>query len=185
VAGIEYYRQVFPQVPIVGVVPVVKTAALHSKKKNFVVLSTEFTAGSEYQKMLIKQWAGGCSVANVGSASLVPLIEKGKTEGREVEEELHRLLDPLKGTSYDVIALGCTHYPFIKATLQKIIGEGVEILDSGDAIARQVQKILQTNDIASTENGGIKFLSTGESLAVSDVFQKLLAQQVEVSHVAI
>ena len=54
VAGIEYFRTVFPDIPIVGVVPVVKTAAAVSETKYFVVLSTPFTAGSTYQKELIR-----------------------------------------------------------------------------------------------------------------------------------
>jgi glutamate racemase len=166
-------------------VPVIKTASTISKTKQFVVLSTEFTANSEYQKNLIKQWASDCHVENLGSTKLVPLIEDGKTHTEEVIAELHRLLDPLKDTAYDVVALGCTHYPFLRRALSEVVKSGVQILDSGDAIARQVQRILEQNNIANVDSGTLTYQTTGDQQKVSKVFKLLLEKDIVVTHVTV
>lgn len=185
IAGIDYFRQRFPTVPIVGVVPVVKTAANRSKNKCFIVLSTHFTAKSHYQRDLIHRWAGDCSVTSLGSSLLVPLIEKGDTNSKEVIGELSRLFARVKHTPYDVIALGCTHYLFVRPAIRAIVGDGIEIIDSGGAVARQVQHIVTVRNEASGGPGGETFYTTGEAEDAQIVFQKLLGRNISVAHVDI
>lgn len=185
VAGIDYYREKFPNVPIVGVVPVVKTAAERTKTKDFVVLSTEFTANSEYQKKLVHEWAQGCTVQNLGSAVLVPLIEEGKTDTNEVLGELQRLFDPLKETPYDIVVLGCTHFPFIRKAIRMVVKPTVEILDSSEAIARQVERILRQNNTLAQNDGQQKFLTTGEENIIAGVYKQLVNKEISVTHVTI
>jgi glutamate racemase len=183
IAGIEYYREKFPNIPIVGVVPVVKTAAVLSKAKSFVVLSTDFTAKSQYQKNLIDKWANDCMVINVGSSRLVPLIEEGKITGPQIEEEVKKIFASIQDASFDVVALGCTHFPFIVDTIQKIVGPKIQILDSSDAVTRQVERILQERNIQSEESAPAIFLTTGDAQKVSRTFTQLLRKETIVDHV--
>lgn len=186
VAGIELYRATFPYVPIVGVVPVIKTAATLSKRKRFVVLSTEFTANSAYQKHLIEEFADGCFVHNLGCQNLVPLVEHGVVSGPEVEKELRRILTPGIISDIDVIALGCTHYPFLKAAIRVIVGNDMTVLDSGGAVSRQVARILEHNGIkARNAEPTHTFCSTGTGHEYSVVASLLLHQKVHVDYVHI
>lgn len=187
VAGIEEYRRAFPQLPIVGVVPVVKTAAAHTKSGVIAVLSTAYTANSEYQKSLIAQFAAGKKVFNLGTGELVPRIEKGETDSPEIRQILHDLLSEPLAQGCDELALGCTHYPFLRPVLKDIVGSRVEILDSGDAVARQVERILRTNGSAAAPDHAPEhsFLTSGNADAVSHTASVLLSRSVVVTKVAI
>lgn len=187
IAGIDFFREQFPDVPIIGVVPVIKTAANLSKTKHFVVLSTEYTAKSDYQKNLISQYAADCQVHASGSSLLVPLIESGKVNGPEVEDELRRMLhhDDAAGGD-DVVVLGCTHYPFLSPVIRDIMGEDVPILDSGDAVARQVKRILEQRDgLAPEKQNTDIYVTTGDEIKVAHLFSVLLSKNIPIEHVNI
>jgi glutamate racemase len=186
VAGIEYFRSQFPDVPIVGVVPVIKTAARLTKLRSFVVLSTNFTAESEYQKTLVNEWAADCVVTSLGSAALVPFIEAGKTSGIEINNELRRVFSGVALGSYDVVVLGCTHYPFVRSAIADVVGPNAQIIDSADAVARHVSRILEARDAkASHASAEHQFMTTGERGTVEPLFRKLMQESIEVTHVEV
>ncbi len=183
VAGIDVYRRWFPGVPIIGVVPVVKAAAALTKTKRFAVLSTPFTASSSYQKRLIRTFAADCRVANIGCPGLTSPIETGKTDGRIVMELLQPILARIKKEKIDVIALGCTHYPFLKDTIQKIVGEDVMIIDSGGAIARHVARILDAEKLRRGEGAPYTvFYTTGDGGRASRVASKLMGEAIRFTY---
>lgn len=184
IAGINFFREKYPHVPIVGVVPVIKTAVSESRTKHFVVLSTNYTAKSDYQKNLIQSFAGECIVTSLGSSILVSLIENGLIDGMEVRTELSTILQKMDTKNDDVIVLGCTHYPFLVPVIRDIIGTGIKILDSGSAVARQVKRILGEREELSVSNSPkCVFYTTGDPKKVTTVFRRLLAKDVSVLHV--
>jgi glutamate racemase len=187
VSGIDYYRSLFPNVPIVGVVPVIKTAAKITKTNHFLVLSTSHTAKSRYQKELIHKFAPLCDVTNVGSPRLVMLIENNDLDSSEVKHELQYLLQSFDPKKHDVIVLGCTHYPFLIHEIRAIVGKDIHILDSGDAVARQVGRILEhRNELCDKEHESTKlFFTTGEAMKVSIVLSRLMNADVNAKHVTI
>lgn len=185
IAGIDYYREVYPDIPIVGVVPVVKTAAAISKTKHFIVLSTEYTAISTYQKNLICEWARDCVVTSIGSSKLVPLIEQGILEGNIITHELRSVFGRVRDSSFDVVVLGCTHYPFIRSTIQKVVGINVTIIDSSFAVARQTTRILIAKNDRSQGPSWVQFYSTGNATIVEAVFNTLLSKKILVTHVTV
>jgi glutamate racemase len=187
IAGIDWYRSQFPDVPIVGVVPVIKTAAKISKTKHIIVLSTEYTAKSEYQKNLITQFADGCDVTSLGSAQLVPLIEQGKLGSAEIRNELAQLLTHYTSGVHDVLVLGCTHYPFLKPLLHAMIDTDTQILDSGGAVARQVQRILRDRSELSQSGGStVEYYTTASDVQpIQSVFSTLLKHDVTAEHITL
>lgn len=186
VAGIEEYRKSHKQFPIIGVVPVIKTAAEVSKTRRFAVLSTESTARSKYQKDLIRRFASDCNVFNVGCPNLVTTVERGKTNTRSIRQELEEILLPLTRRGIDVLALGCTHYFFLREIISDIVGPRVSVLDSSGAVARHVHSILQKNMILSDGNSpSYRFLTTGSAPAVSPIASILLDETVRFESVGI
>lgn len=169
VTSLSKLRKEFPQIPIVGTVPVVKTAAEKTKKRKIGILSTVRTAESRYQKDLIEKFAKDLEVLNIGTDKLVPLIEKGD-HVKMIQIILQQELKPFVDAKVDVLALGCTHFPLIKNEIQKIIGSNVLILDSGAAITRQVRRVLTNNDILSNSVSNHKFFTTGDK----SLFNKVL-----------
>ncbi|HVF69496.1 MAG TPA: glutamate racemase [Xanthomonadales bacterium] len=164
VTCIDELRKDFPNTPIVGTVPVVKTAAKISRNKRIGILSTTRTAASTYQKDLIKKHAKDCEVFVHGTDELVPLIEEGKVTGVEIEKILREVMEKFKKEQIDTLALGCSHFPFLEKEIEKILGNDVLLLDSGGAIARQVKRVLEQNN-SLAENSTkphYKFFTTGE-----------------------
>jgi len=172
---LEKIREDFPQIPIIGTVPVVKTAVEKTKNKKIGILSTENTANSNYQKNLIEMFADGCEVVNVGTNELVPFVERGEINGDKISMALGKQLEKFKNQGVDVIALGCTHFPFLRDIITKNMGEKVLILDSGDAIARQAKRVLEnTNNLSSQKNPSYSFFTTGNSDKFSKTASLLL-----------
>src|SRR6266446_7298130 len=130
----EGLREEFGEVPMIGVVPVVKLAVQTSKNKRIGVLVTKASAESVFLKELIEKYAGNCLVKVVGTNAIVPLIETAanKKQLRMILEiELKSFLD----FGVDTLALGCTHFPLIKKQIAEVAGDGVVLLDSAAAIA--------------------------------------------------
>jgi len=175
VSCIDKLRLDFPHVPIIGTVPVIKTAGEITRNGRIGILSTTKTADSSYQKDLIKKFADGHSVLNIGTDELVPLIEHGEVDGDAMESLLRKVLAPMQKEGIDTLALGCTHFPFVEKEIQKILGDNVQILDSGAAIARQVKRVLEQKHTLSEERTPAHaFYTTAESTRIDRIAKKLL-----------
>ncbi|MBI2622350.1 glutamate racemase [Candidatus Microgenomates bacterium] len=174
VSCLDRLRKDFPHVPIVGTVPVVRTASKLSKNKKIGILSTTRTAESQYQKDLIQNFAGDCELINIGTDKLVPLIEKGNMQDKMIQIILHKELKPFVNYGIDTLALGCSHFPLIKGQIQKELSSKVLVLDSGTAIARQVQRVLQGRNQLST-SGAINYIfyTTGNKAQFSEILRSM------------
>lgn len=183
VAGIEVYRKKFPSIPIVGVVPVIKTAVSVSKKRKIAVFSTDYTTQSAYQKNLIDQFAQDCEVIQIGSTNVVSLIEQGNLTSRSLMRELRLKLGIVQSSGVDALVLGCTHFPFIRDQIRAIVGRDIAILDSGGAVARQVKRIVEHKSaFASMFYPAHQFYTTGDPGRVQLVASTLLKQEVHVGY---
>lgn len=184
IAGIDEYRTWFRSVPIIGVVPVVKTAAAVSKRNAFAVLSTAFTAKSSYQYSLIKKFAPTSKVYNLGCPNLLSFVEQGIVHGKTIDKELRSLLTPQVIRAIDVVVLGCTHYPFLQGAIRAIVGEDIQLLDSGGAVARHVTRILTHNGILAEKGKHAfhDFFTSGKGNNYSRVASILLGGKVQVRY---
>ncbi|OGH34578.1 MAG: glutamate racemase [Candidatus Levybacteria bacterium RIFCSPLOWO2_01_FULL_36_13] len=171
-------RKEFPKTPIIGTVPVIKTALEITKNNNIGVLSTVRTAKSKYQRKLIQTFAGGTRVLNIGTDKLVPIVESGETNMAKINKILNEELKPFLDFKIDTLALGCSHFPFLKKEMQKILGKKVLILDSSPAIARQVERVLKNNNELSVYNSfGHTLLTTGEFGKFNGLSKKILGKR--------
>lgn len=171
VSGIASFRETYPDVPIIGTVPAVKPAVAVTKNKRIGILSTTGTAQSDYQKQLIREFASDCMVITHGTDELVPLIEQGIVDGEHMDKILQKQLVIFQKEQVDTLVLGCTHYPLVKDSIAKILGSNVTILDSGEAIAHQVRRVLENaDDIVRSSNLCHEFYTTGSK----DIAKKLL-----------
>lgn len=185
VAGIDVYRE-YTKVPVIGVVPVIKTAVAMTHTGHIAVFSTAYTAVSSYQKELIAKFASGVTVDNIGSADLVTYIEDGKSHSLNVKRKLHVYLSHVAHSKADVLALGCTHYPFIKDEIRKVVGDRITLLDSGGAVARHVRRVLTNNNaLCGKPVRKYEFYTTGDGPKVSAVAGQLLGEPVHFQSVSI
>ncbi|WP_394390125.1 glutamate racemase [Shewanella woodyi] len=130
-------------IPVVGVVPAIKPAALYSQAKHIGLLATPGTIKRGYTHSLIQEFAANCQVELYGSSELVLLAER-KTSGKQIlQDEIAQLLSPIKVSGIDTLVLGCTHFPILKAEIQQYLGDGVLLLDSGKAVAARVSTLIK------------------------------------------
>lgn len=179
---IEEMRKKF-DIPIIGTVPVIKTLANITKTGKTAVFSTPATAKSEYLKDLIKKFAKEIDVKTIGSSNLEELVEKGNLENPEIERILEGHLKPLVSEGVDSIALGCTHYPFLRNKIKKIVGKKVMVVDSGGAVARRLKEVLANNNALSGEKEFEKYYTTGDKSKFEIVAQELIGRKIDAEYV--
>jgi len=185
VHSIAYLRSTFPDVPFVGVVPVVKTLARRTHTGTIAVLSTPSTSRSPYLAGLIEEFAPDKQVINIGCDGLEDLVESGEVRTGKTTALLERHLAPVRSSRADVVGLGCTHYPFLRGRIKRILGRGVRVYDPSRPVARRVRQVLAERDaLAQQEHPTYRFFTTGDTRVFGRVASKLLRLPVgEVGHV--
>lgn len=179
---IDEMREKF-DIPIIGTVPVVKTLSNITKTGKTAVFSTPATAKSEYLKDLIHKFAGDIKVKTIGGSNLEELVEKGNLDNPEIEMVLEKHLKPLIVENVDAIALGCTHYPFLRDKIEKIVGPSVMVLDSGGAVARRLKEVLEHNSALSAEKEFEKYYTTGNKEKFEMVASELMRKEIRAEHI--
>lgn len=148
--AVKYLREHY-DVPIIRVQPAIKPAALNSKTKVVGMLATKGTLESELLFETAQRFATGVKVVEQVGEGLVDLIEHGQMESPEMTELLRKYVEPMLEHNIDQLVLGCTHYPFLTNQIKEITGDGVQIIDSGEAIARQTRVILTQEGLLNTD----------------------------------
>ena len=173
--------------PIVGTVPAVKLASENTKTGLIAVISTPATAKSNALKQLIKNYCQNITVLNIGCKNLENAVETGKLNSTEVANLLIKYLEQVQHSNIDYLVLGCTHYPFLKDNIQKLVNPSVKIIDSGSAIAKRVKSLLVSHLIENTqkERGRISYFTTGSAVKFSTVAEQLLGYRVRAKTIKI
>ena len=131
-------------IPVVGVVPAIKTASKHSINRCIGLLATPATINRDYTNKLIQDFASDCDVIKISSRELVYIAER-YLRGEKINLSiLTQSIMPFfcRKDTPDTIVLGCTHFPLLKKLLQKSSPHRVRWVDSGKAIAHRVRFIL-------------------------------------------
>ncbi|MGE5307511.1 MAG: glutamate racemase [Deltaproteobacteria bacterium] len=131
------------KVPIVGVIsPAVREAVYATQNKRIGVIGTHGTIKSRSYDNEIRQLDPSIKVTAVACPLFVPFVEEGLLEGEVVYKVARDYLKPLKDAKIDTIILGCTHYPLLRKTIEKVMGDGVRVINSAKQVAIEVKEIL-------------------------------------------
>jgi glutamate racemase len=180
-AAISVLRKEFP-VPFIGVEPAVKPAALESRSGHIGVLATEQTFRGEHFNRTKGLYGRSVKIHVRAGNGLVELIERGSALSDESRKLLEKYLNPMVWKGIDQLVLGCTHYPFLIPVIREILPPGVQIIDPSPAVARQTRKVLEENDILSTDNNipGYLFYSSGDTQHLGNTVNLLTGQNPKV-----
>ncbi|MBR2866470.1 MAG: glutamate racemase [Alistipes sp.] len=152
-AAVGALREHWSDMPIVGLEPAVKPACLTSRTRRIAVLATKHSLASDMFLATAMRYAEGVDVVKVVGEGFVELVEEDREESDEAMAAVRHVIEPLMDSSIDKIVLGCTHYPFLKPHIREVIGDrDIEIIDSGEAVARRVKWLLERYDIAAAED---------------------------------
>jgi glutamate racemase len=139
-------------------------------------MSTPATAKSAYLSSLIKNFAAKTTILKLGCEGLEEAIEY--LNKKNIAKLLVKYTEKIRKFKADVIVLGCTHYPFLRKEIQKRVGRGVKIVDSGSAIAKRVKDILDKKDLLAQKKSPDRFFTTGDEKIFSKVASTLLQYKV-------
>lgn len=155
-------------VPFIGIEPAIKPAATHSKTQTIGILATQGTLNSELFNKNVERFHDTKIIEQVGHG-LVPLIENGEINSPEMTKLLHSYLTPMIEANIDYLVLGCSHYPYLIPQIKRILPAHIQIIDSGEAVARQTQNVLK-------EKVGLSNLKDREPLFYTNSDPKVLSE---------
>jgi glutamate racemase len=171
VAAVADLRQRYPDWPIVGMEPAVKPAAAATHSGVVGVLATTGTLRSAKFVALLDRFANEVQVITQPCPGLVELIETGDLDSPALRLLLQGYVQPLLDAGCDTLILGCTHYPFLKPLLATMVPANVALVDTGAAVARQLQRLLSAgNQLAEGPARPAQFWTSGSA----DIFRNVL-----------
>ena len=146
--AIDYLRKYY-DLPFIGIEPAIKPAALYSKTGAIGILATQGTLTSKLFEKTTNEYTKNIHTIEQDGQGLVFLIEKGMLESIELSELLTNCLNPMLKHNIDHLVLGCTHYPYLIPQIKKLVGNEVNIIDSGEAVAKQTKAVLRKHNLLS------------------------------------
>ncbi len=173
-AAIALLRADYPLLPIIGVEPALKPAVALSKTGHIAVLATRSTLASAKFQSLLQSQAGLANFSVQACDGLADAIERwvSHQDATTIIATCAKytrsagLFDHETG-EIDTLVLGCTHYPFVRPFLHELVGPTVQIVDNGDAVARQTRRLLAgqllSADCTPTSAlGQVRLITTGQ-----------------------
>jgi glutamate racemase len=189
-AGALYHlREVFPEVPFVGMEPAVKPAAENTRSGKVGVLATPATFQGALFASVVERFANGVELFTHTCPGLVAQIEAGNLDGAETRAILEGALRPMLAEGIDTVVLGCTHYPFVIPLIQEIVGRNVRVIDPAPAVARQAGRVLAETapDVVAAASRGrsapIRIVTSGDPDRLSKLLPRLLGERSPVGRV--
>lgn len=140
-------------IPIIGVVkPGAKVAVEATKNGKIGVIGTEGTINSGIYSEFIHKRNKDITVVGKACPLFVPLVEENWIKDSVTDEVAKRYLSELKESGIDTLILGCTHYPLLRSTVRKMIGDGVTLVNPAYETALELKVLLEEYDMINTSN---------------------------------
>lgn len=161
-AAIEYLRERFSHLPIVGLEPAVKPACAMTRSKVVGVIATERSLVGRKFLSTLERYGQGVEVLKVVGEGFVEAVEADAEQEPRTEELVRRVVEPIVERGADMIVLGCTHYPFLGDVIRRVVGDReVAVIDSGEAVEKRVESLLDKFSLRCAEDNvpRLEFLS--------------------------
>jgi glutamate racemase len=169
------------EIPIIGMEPAVKPAVAATRSGVVGVLATVGTLESAKFAALLEQYAGEVEIVTHACPGLVEQVEAGELDGSKTRALLERYTTPLLARGADTLVLGCTHYAFLRPQIAELVGPAVALIDTGDAVAKQVVRRLPPNAALGATTPEERFWTTGDLSAARRIVAQLWGGAVSVS----
>lgn len=179
--AIDSLRERWPGVSFVGVEPGIKPALALSRRGRIGVMATPATLRSERFARLCRAHAGTAHVHAEPCPGLAALIEAGDLDAPALREAIAGHARALRRVDVDVVVLGCTHYAFARHRIEQALGEHVAVIDTADAVARRVARVVGEEAASHAGAGSALNLSTtGEAAELQRIAARWLGLRADV-----
>lgn len=177
-------------IPLIGVEPGIKPAALQSKTRVAGVLATQVTLRSARFQALLDRYAADCRFLCQPGHGLVQAVERCDVDSAELRALLRSYLEPMLAAGADTLVLGCTHYPFFDAAIRDLVGDRLMLIDTSVAIARQLERVLDQHGLRTAPGDANaaalpRFYSTDDGAHQKQLAATLLHLDADVERVLI
>ncbi|HHP7246235.1 MAG TPA: glutamate racemase [Elainellaceae cyanobacterium] len=181
VAAVAHLRATV-SVPIVAVEPAVKPAVTITKTGVVGILATEATFASAQFSLLRDRFGAKVTILTQACPLLVQQVETGDLVSPITYTLIKHYTEPLLAAGADTLVLGCTHYPFLRTTIDQIVGTDITIIDTGEAVSRQLSRVLAEQNLLNIDSPGgtERFWTSGEVQPAQQVISTLWGEPVRV-----
>lgn len=176
-AAIDDLRERYPDIVVIGIEPALKMAVDRFPTGRVGIMATQVTLREEKLGQLMDRFPQ-VQVEKIPAPGLVELVEQGKAKSAECEAFLREILMPYQG-KLDALVLGCTHYPFVRWAVQKVLGDEVTILDGGQGTARQTKRCLEDKGWLRQGEGALQMENSSGKRALLELGMDLLQESFE------
>ena len=172
-------------IPVIGVEPGIKPASMQTQNGIVGVLATEATLKSDKFNALLATLPSNCQFIKQAGAGLVPLIEAGQADSEATLELLAKHLEAIQDAGADTLVLGCTHYPFLRRAIRKLLGESINLIDTSEAVVRQLKRQLELQDKTSraAQSCTLTFISSKDEQSLLNMAKELMASDMTSHHI--
>ena len=174
-AAIRTLRKTYPELAIVGTEPAIKPAVERHPGGRILMLATAMTVQEEKFQRLKAQYDEQAQIIPIACSGLMEYVEQGILRGAEVEGYLLDKLEPYLKVPIDAVVLGCTHYPFLRGAIRRIVGRRPEIIDGSIGIARQLERRLEEQGLLNPGDvsGKVEFQNSLDEPEILGLMQAL------------
>lgn len=174
-AAIRTLRKTYPELAIVGTEPAIKPAVERHPGGRILMLATAMTVQEEKFQHLKAQYDEQAQIIPIACSGLMEYVEQGILRGAEVEGYLLDKLEPYLKVPIDAVVLGCTHYPFLRGAIRRIVGRRPEIIDGSIGIARQLERRLEEQGLLNPGDvsGKVEFQNSLDEPEILGLMQAL------------
>ncbi|MHC6181454.1 glutamate racemase [Clostridium sp. JNZ X4-2] len=176
-AIIDLRKRYSKYMPVIGIEPALKPAVEFNRKGKIVIMATPMTLSEKKFNNLMRRYDKNSIIKPLPCPGLVELIEQGIIEGKEIEDYLKVKLDPLKDNGIAAVVLGCTHYPFIRKSISKVLDDNVPIIDGSKGTVEQLKRqLIKYNIVINNRDrvGNIKIFNSMNSQDIIGLSYRLL-----------
>ncbi len=173
-AAIHHLRQAF-DLPFVGMEPAIKPAVAATQSQVVGVLATQGTfAGGHFQRTRNKYAQGVRVIGQIGHG-LVELVENGLEDSEQAVGLLSQYLEPMLAKGADQIVLGCSHYPFLWKSMERVLQQRAAIIDPAPAVVRQISRLLEQHQLSAElgRQGTYRFTDSAKGSRLKDMVTRI------------
>ncbi len=183
-AALHHLRDLFPDVPFVGMEPALKPAIERTRTNAVGVIATPATFQGGLFANLVKRYVKDVLLLSQACPGLVEAVEAGALDCNETQALLEGYLSPMIEADIDQLVLGCTHYPFLRPAIERLVGPDTAVIDPAPSVARRVAHVLNRQEARppssidskprAYRNGNHIFYTSSDVSAFTDLIMQLL-----------
>ncbi|HZG77081.1 MAG TPA: glutamate racemase [Paenibacillus sp.] len=157
--AIQEVRAAYP-IPVVGMEPAVKSAVelIRNTGRRVLVTATPLTLRESKYHELVNRVDDQAIVDSLPLPGLVELCERLRFEGDDVDAYLRGAFEGFRLEDYGTIVLGCTHFPFFRKALRRVVPEHIRLIDGSQGTVKRLQEVLGAGLPKDAERGSVRFL---------------------------